>query len=97
MSMLFVTEFAAVALGVAAEPELASQTVEVSKESTQSQAFTKDTVYVRLHALEACHVVFGRDPKADYNVHRRIEAGQTEYFSVPKGDAFKVAVVESVW
>lgn len=60
--------------------------------STQSSAFAATTSVVRLVADAACYVKFAADPTAAAgDVY--LPANSVEYFSVPPGLDYKVAVV----
>jgi hypothetical protein len=97
---LYLTEFAEVAIGpagrvdqVAQQPPLvADQTVSIGAGSLQSAAFNAKTRIVRVHADVVCSVLFGTNPTA-LATSARMAAGQTEYFGVPLGQGFKVAVI----
>jgi hypothetical protein len=103
MAILYVTEFQntmpnTLAPGQAAlaiVPPLAEQTVAQSASSAQSAAFNQLTKFVRLHTDAICSVEFGTNPTAVANTQARMAANQTEYFGVPQGASFKVAVVTS--
>jgi hypothetical protein len=98
VATLYITEYSDiggyVATGtaqIAAEPEVASQTVSFGA-STQSSAFNAATRMVRLHTDSICSVKFGTNPTAT-TTNRRMPADATEYFSVPVNSAYKVAAV----
>lgn len=74
------------------EPQLANQTVVIGAGSLQSSAFNAQTTYIRVHVDAICSIEFGTNPTATVNT-RRLAANQTEYFSVPKGQSFKMAVI----
>lgn len=101
MAILYVTEYSGTALvqiagqvaQVPAEPPLASQVVVIGAGSLQSAAFNAQTTLVRIHCDVASEVLFGTNPTAVLNTSGRMAAGQTEYRGVPKGQAFKVAVI----
>ncbi len=100
MAILYITEFAEVEIGpagrvgqFAAQPPLAEQTVVIGAGSLQSSAFNTNTRFVRLNTDALCSVLFGTNPTALANSSARMAANQTEYFGVPKGQAFKVAVI----
>jgi len=98
MATLYVTEFSAVlnihAVGGAAafQPPVAEQTVSIGGASTASSAFNNGTRLVRLHTDAICSIEFGTSPTADAT-KARMAAGQTEYFAVPEGKSYKVAVI----
>jgi hypothetical protein len=74
------------------EPPLAEQVVAIGGGSLQSAAFQKTTRAVRLHCDAICSVAFGTNPVATAT-HKPMAARQTEFFPVPQGQAFKVAVI----
>lgn len=101
MAVLYVTEFAKQGRdlagylnqnGSAEQPPVAEQTVAIGAGSTASAAFNASTAIVRLHADAICSVAFGAAPTASATT-MRLAAGQTEYFAVVPGSAFKVAVI----
>lgn len=98
MATLYVTEYSSLGLQssgpaqAALEPENASQTVAIGGASAQSNAFGAATGVVRLHSDAICSVKFGTNPTAAAT-NRRMAANQTEYFAVPIGQSFKVAVI----
>ena len=100
MATLYVSEHTAVGGRLAGayaqaliEPPLAEQTVAIGGTSAQSAAFQARTSLVRLHSDVTCHVAFGADPTATTSLKRMV-AGQTEAFAIPKGEGFKVAVIQ---
>lgn len=99
MAKLYVTEFAwqgqdgnNAFMPIPLEPPLAGQTVVVGAGSLQSSAFNANTTYIRIHTDSICSIAFGTNPTATDST-RRLAANATEYFSVPKGQSFKVAVI----
>ncbi|HEV7237388.1 MAG TPA: hypothetical protein VGN15_14465 [Ktedonobacteraceae bacterium] len=98
MATLYVTEFGAAGIagnfpiGVAQQLPTAEQTVAISGASAQSAVFNTNTTLVRLHTDAICSVEFGANPTAAAT-KMRMAANQTEYFSVPRGSNFKVAVI----
>ena len=73
-------------------PELATQQLSIGVGSVQSAAFNASTVLVRIHADAICCIAWGTNPTA-INTSFRVAANQTEYFAVPAGQAYKVAVI----
>ena len=98
MATLYVTEFSDEgqsvrgAIQIAAEPELASQTVSITGSNAASAAFNAATIYVRIHTDAICSIAFGTTPVATA-AKRRLAADQTEYFGVPVGGSYKVGVI----
>jgi hypothetical protein len=74
------------------EPPLAEQTVAIGGSSAASSAFNAATTLVRLHCDAICSVLFGANPTAA-TTNQRLAANQTEYKTVPRGQAYKVAVI----
>jgi len=105
MAFLYIAEFAEIAVGPAGrvgqmpvEPPLAEQAIVNTGGNTQSAALNAATRFVRLHADTICAFKFGTNPTAiaaGATGTQRLAAGQTEYHAVPKGSAFKVAVILS--
>lgn len=99
MAVLYVTEFAKQGLDaggwrmvVADQPACAEQTVAIGAGSVQSSAFQATTGFVRVCADQACSIVFGANPTATSS-SCRLPANAVEYFSVPLGGNWKVAVI----
>lgn len=76
------------------EPALGIQDVAFTGVSAQSVTFHAQTQIVRLHCDEACRVLFGPDPTATAT-SIRMAANQTEYFGIPIGLGYKVAVISA--
>jgi hypothetical protein len=77
---------------IALQTPLAEQTVAIGGTTTSSSAFNALTRVVRLHTDAICSVAFGTAPTATA-VKMRMAAGATEYFAVPVGQSYKVAVI----
>lgn len=98
MATLYVTEYARPAfdagiIQIAAEPETTTQVISVSGSSAATtNAFKAGTEIVRLHTDSICSVVFGASPTATTS-NRRMNAGDTEYFGVPRSSGLKVAAI----
>lgn len=97
MATLYITEYidimhapGEVQIGV--EPEVTTQTVSISGSSASSSAFNGATRFVRVHTDAICSILFGTAPTATAS-KRRMAANQTEYFGVPQGLSYKVAVI----
>ena len=97
MAVLYISEYAfpnttvSLNAGVAGEPS-ADQTVAITAGSLQSTAFKGNTQMVRVHTDAICSVAFGTNPTATATT-KRLAANSTEYFTVPSGQAYKVAVI----
>lgn len=61
--------------------------------SVQSAAFAASTRFVRIVCDAKGHFVFGTDPTAVTDVSPYVAADMPEFFGVPKGADYKVAVV----
>lgn len=106
MSILYITEFATFTLvgapggagQIAEQPEIANQAITIGASSAQSAAFNSKTRFVRLHTDVICAIEFGTNPTAvaaGGTGTARMPANQTEYFGVPQGQSYKVAVITS--
>lgn len=96
MAKLYVTEFGPTNTPFSpdrlAAPPLVDQTPVTFTTTTQSAAFSGGTALVRIQPDGICSIAFGTNPTATTN-NMRLTAGQTEYFSVPMGQSYKVAAV----
>lgn len=96
MAVLYVTEYANSLqeghIQIAMEPANADQTVVIGGGSLSSSAFANNTRLVRLETDSICSVKFGTAPTATIST-RRMQAGDIEYFGVPLGASYKVAVI----
>lgn len=99
MATVYVTEYARQArdaagftMVVADEPPLANQTVAISASSVQSSAFNASTRFIRVSTDAVCSIEIGANPTASATT-RRMPANTTEYFGVPQGQSWKVAVI----
>lgn len=100
MATMYVSEYAdAGRLGgiipVGAEPALVDQVVTYTATHGESAAFKNNTNMVRVHVDGIASILFGTAPVAVANTNKRMTAGQTEYFTVPVGQAYKVSAVTS--
>jgi len=103
MAFLYITEFAEMEIGwggrqgqIAQQPPLAEQAIVNTGGNVQSNAFNVKTRFVRLHADTICAIEFGTNPTAiaaGATGTARMIVGQTEYYGVPQGQNFKVAVI----
>lgn len=100
MAVLFITEYADMAqtvrggAQVAQSPAVAAQTVAIAGSSAQSSAFNVATTYIRVHTDAICSIVISTNPTATAT-SKRMAADQTEYFGVPVGQSYKVAVISN--
>lgn len=100
MAVLYITEYADMAQTVrggaqiAQSPALAAQTVAIAGASAQSSAFNALTTFVRVHTDAICSIVISTNPTATAT-SKRMAADQTEYFGVPVGQSYKVAVISN--
>jgi hypothetical protein len=76
------------------EAPLARQNVNITGGSVASNPFNVRTRYVRLQCDAICRVEFGMNPTAD-GLSGRMAANQTEYFGIPEGGSYSVAVISS--
>lgn len=98
MATLYITEYANSlqegGIQIAMEPMNADQTVAIAGASAASAAFQNNTRIVRLETDSICSVKFGTAPVVTTS-NRRMQAGDVEYFGVPIGAAYKVAVISN--
>jgi len=101
MAVLYVAEFRFMgqvpnaAAQVVQQPPLAEQVVAIGGSSTAcTNAFNAKTAIVRVHTDAICSIEFAVSPTATLST-ARMAANQTEYFSVPVGGAYKVAVISN--
>lgn len=98
MATLYISEFTEPSIiqgglnPVVKQPFVAEQTVAIGGSSTPSNAFNAKTGIVRIHTDAICSIEFGTAPVAEAT-NARMAAGTTEYFEVPLGQSFKVAVI----
>lgn len=99
MAILYVTEYSdegqtvrGMAPVAAVNATTVDQTPVTFGATTQSAAFASTTVLVRIHTNSICSIAFGTNPTATTS-NKRMAADQTEYFSVPVGQSYKVAAI----
>ncbi len=99
MAVLYLTEYArqgvdarSRGLVVPEEPPVANQTVAIGAGSVQSSAVNALTSFIRIHTDAICSIEIGTNPTATTST-RRLAANTTEYFAVPQGQSYKVAVI----
>jgi len=98
MSTLYVAEFFSIGgtgnfpVSGALQPPIHEQTVTIGGTSTQSTAFNANTSLIRVHTDSICSIEVGTNPTATTST-ARMAANQTEYFSIPPGSSYKIAVI----
>ena len=100
MALMYITEYSDVGrlggiIPVGAEPGTDQAPVTFTATAGLSAAFAANTTMVRIHVDGIASIKFGTAPTAVANTNKRMTAGQTEYFTVPQGKAFKVSAVTS--
>lgn len=73
-------------------PGIAVQNVAIGGSSTQSSAFDQRTGMIRVRADLSCAVLVGTNPTA-LTTSVQLDAGAAEYFAVPIGQSYKIAVI----
>lgn len=100
MATLYIAEFTAIGgtgnfpIAGAQQPPGAEQTVAIGGASLQSNALNAKTTLIRVHTDAICSIKVGTNPTATVTA-ARMAANQTEYFSIPEGAAYKVAVISN--
>lgn len=98
MATVYIAEFNAIGGGGnfpvagAQMPPIVQQTVAIGGASTQSNPFNAGTTFIRVHVDAICSIMIGPDPTAT-TATMRMAAGQTEYFSVPRGLSYELAAI----
>ena len=99
MPTLYISEFYGRApdaqgatLPIALVPAVVDQALAIGATTAASAAFNATTRMVRLATDATCSVAFGTTPTATVTT-MRLAAGAVEYFGVPAGGNFKVAVI----
>lgn len=80
---------------VGAEPGTDQTPVTFTATAGVSAAFKNNTTMVRVHVDGIASILFGTNPTAVANTNKRLAASQTEYFTVPLGQGFKISAVTS--
>lgn len=108
MAVLYIAEFVDVMLArqgqppeLAPMPPLIEQTLAIGAGSVSCTAFQTTTRVVRVHTDSTCSIAVGTTPTAVVGSGTvasapgtmRMVAGQTEYFGVPVGLSYKIAVI----
>lgn len=75
------------------EPSFDQAPVTFTSTAGQSAAFKNNTRMVRIAVDGVASIVFGTNPTAVISTQKRLSAGQSEYFLVPLGQAYKVSAV----
>jgi hypothetical protein len=101
MAVLYITEFGAQGRDqqnfiapVATMPALVQQTVAISASSAASAAFGAQTAMIRIESDTTCSVIVGTAPTAT-TTSMRVAADSPEYFAIPMGQSFKIAVISN--
>lgn len=94
---MYITEFADTGYNsngssLGSEPMVADQAVTFTGTPGASAAFSGVTKLVRIHVDGIASIKFGTAPTAA-TTNRRMAAGQTEYFLIPAGQAYKVSAI----
>lgn len=100
MATLYISEYADVGrsggiIPVGAEPATDQAPLTFTGTAASSAAFLNNTSMVRIHTDSIASIKFGTAPTAVANTNKRLTAGQTEYFTVPLGQSYKVSAVVS--
>ena len=101
MATLYVSEFATQGIDarghmmvVADVPMAAEQTVAITGASVQSSTFNPLTKFVRISTDSICSIKLGTNPTATTTT-MRMAANTAEYFSIPLGASWRVAVISN--
>lgn len=97
MSTMYITEFADTGYNssgssLGTEPMVTEQAISFTGTPGASAAFSGVTKLVRIHVDGIASIKFGTAPTAA-TTNRRMTSGQTEYFFVPPGAAYKVSAI----
>lgn len=98
MSTAYITEYielgshAGQSAPIGQEPAVATQAITFTSTHGESAALSGRTRFVRIHVDGVACIRFGTAPTA-VTTDPRMAANQTEYFSVPAGQAFKISFV----
>jgi len=100
MAVVYVAEFVSVGgtgnfpIAGAMVAPVAQQTIAIGTVSAPcASAFSANTYFVRVHTDAICCISFGTTPTVSTTTGMRLAANQTEYFAVPIGANYKVAVI----
>jgi hypothetical protein len=99
MAVVYVAEFVSVGgtgnfpIAGAMVAPVAQQTIAIGTVSAPGSAFNANTYFVRVHTDAICCISFGTTPTVSTTTGMRMAANQTEYFAVPLGASYKVAVI----
>lgn len=100
MSTLYLTELNAIGGGGnhpisgGQWPPVTEQIVSITGASVQSSILNNNTTLLRINVDAACSISIGPNPTAT-TAKARLAANQTEYFSVPRGLGYQVAVISN--
>jgi hypothetical protein len=73
-------------------PAVTTQNLAISAGTNQSAAFSARTGMIRVRTDTACAVLIGTNPTA-LTTSMQMDANSTEYFAVPVGQSYKIAVI----
>ena len=100
MAILYLTELNAIGGGGnhpvsgGQWPPVTEQVVNITGASVQSAVLNNNTTLLRINVDVACSIAIGPNPIATV-VKARLAANQTEYFSIPRGLNYQVAVISN--
>lgn len=103
MAVLYVVEFAQLGremyggpgtlIQAPLVPPLQSQIIAIGSSSVAcTQTFKDETTLVQVSTDAICSIAWGTDPNAK-NTDHRMASGSSQFFAVPPGKKFKVAVI----
>ncbi len=102
MAALYVAEYIGVggianfpAAGAFVGATVIEHTIAISGSSSPGSVFSVNTMLVRLHTDAICSIKFGAGTPVATIGTARMAANQTEYFTVPKGLSYRVAVISN--
>jgi hypothetical protein len=102
MAVLYISEYTELPTALyagyrqmAPEPSVIDQTLPIGGVSSQSNAFSSHTNFVRIHSDSICSINFSTSSTVTAStINKRLAQNQTEYFSVTPGGS--VAVISNV-
>lgn len=95
MAAVYIGEVQSIRMGGPAIqfPLIKEQVVAITASSTQSQVFSDNTFFIRVHTDAICSIKIGLNPTATTST-MRLAANQTEYFGVSPNQ--QIAVIQNV-